>query len=288
MVKYSTLAVVYISLQSMSLFLLSCLMVVIIKSKSFFLKWTLLQLCVSAFMYGFTSLPPIIIYGNNLMARAFENPLCIIMQKVSLYFLYPLEFFSIALAFYLWHALYTMRIDFENRFSLPISIMIWISTTIYNGMLLKSASHDKNWNVKPTSLSCKLSDNHDSFIGYYISSIILAFFTLLMTCHSTVILWRRWMNWRNRMNRTTAIRLGEAVRDEYMVTKFKIIKIASINSALIGTYLFLIFGTERKAAIFLPFYYVPPGTPHIQEIQIDELNKSFISQDDINIVIRVS
>src|SRR5688572_28333427 len=101
MPAYSPSVISFIVIQCISLILVLCLIIIILKSKSFFTKWTLFQICIAAFGSGLTSLPVIIMYGDELIDRAFETPLCIILQKVSLFFLYPLQFFSCALAYYL-------------------------------------------------------------------------------------------------------------------------------------------------------------------------------------------
>ncbi|CAB4397923.1 hypothetical protein RhiirA5_420758 [Rhizophagus irregularis] len=245
--SYSLEAIFYITLQSISILLLLYLVFNILKSKSSFTKWTLFQLCISALGDELTNLPPIIIYGDNLLERANETPLCIILQKISSYFLYPLEFFSLTLTFYLWHALITQKLDIEKKCFVYISGMIWVYTTIYNGILLRNIGKDD-----------------------------------ILVSHSTLMLWRYWINFSNYSNRRNAIKLGEAARlcvwcyisvillllllipraIYHDPTNVLIVEICNFGSALVGTLLFLVFGTQKKAAVFLPCcYYVPPGTP---------------------------
>ncbi|CAG8614277.1 uncharacterized protein OCT59_016650 [Rhizophagus irregularis] len=245
--SYSLEAIFYITLQSISILLLLYLVFNILKSKSSFTKWTLFQLCISALGDELTNLPPIIIYGDNLLERANETPLCIILQKISSYFLYPLEFFSLTLTFYLWHALITQKLDIEKKCFVYISGMIWGYTTIYNGILLRNIGKDD-----------------------------------ILVSHSTLMLWRYWINFSNYSNRRNAIKLGEAARlcvwcyisvillllllipraIYHDPTNVLIVEICNFGSALVGTLLFLVFGTQKKAAVFLPCcYYVPPGTP---------------------------
>jgi hypothetical protein len=234
--SYSLEAIFYIILQSISILLLLYLVFNILKSKSSFTKWTLFQLCISALGDELTNLPPIIIYGDNLLERANETPLCIILQKISSYFLYPLEFFSLALTFYLWHALITQRLDIEKKYFVYVSGMIWIYTTIYNGILLRYIEKD---DILISNLSCnKIGKNILVYYGYIIPTTILVFCAILISCefvssilyicplclirlililfyilgHSTVMLWRHWINFSNHQSRRNAIKLGEAAR----------------------------------------------------------------------------
>ncbi|RIA88618.1 hypothetical protein C1645_826080 [Glomus cerebriforme] len=286
---YSTAASVFIALQIISLLLILCLIVIILSSNSHFAKWTLIQVCISAFGCGFTNLPLIIMYGDGaadgLIERAFETPWCIILQKVSLFFLFPLEFFCCALAFYLWYALVKRDFDIEKKYCWLVSTLVWSYTTIYNGILLEIASRVEHWGVFPGSLNCKTSGIIPSFYGYVVPTSIIVLLAVLMSLHSAYILRDRWSHFYNAKNRTTAIRLGEVVRlfawsftfvvlltlpliprviqnesqidDNYYI--INIAKIANFGAASTGTLLFLIFGTNRKAAYFLPCYYAPPN-----------------------------
>ncbi|GBC43277.2 hypothetical protein GLOIN_2v1510286 [Rhizophagus irregularis DAOM 181602=DAOM 197198] len=182
-------------------------------------------------------------YGNELVDRAFDSPLCIISNKISNNTIYPLELFSLVITFYLWHVLVTHRLDIEKK------------------------------------CFC--------FYAYVIPTSMITFIVAIMTCHSSVILYRRWKNFNNNMNRTTAIRLGHAVRLQICCVTITamfslnliprivffnknvdspIITFGSFTIASAGIILFLIFGTNTRAAIFLPFcYYVPPDKQRIQE-----------------------
>ncbi|CAB4473292.1 hypothetical protein RhiirA5_499495 [Rhizophagus irregularis] len=281
MTTYSTVAILYILLQILSLVLLSCLMCTILKSKPYFTKWTLFQICITAFGSGLTNLPVVVIYGDDLVKRAYDNPLCMILQKFSLFFIYPFEFFSCALSFYLWYALVKKDLDIEKKCFRYVSIISWVYTTVYNGILLKFAIKETNWGVYASSLNCRTSKLAESFYGYIITSSISAFLAILMSCHSAFILYRRWSHFATIKNRRTAIRLGEAVRSCAWCFVFvislaiplvpraiqrendpsknnTIAVISGFGSASVGTFLFLIFGTNNKAAYFLPCYYAPP------------------------------
>ncbi|RIA80346.1 hypothetical protein C1645_792733 [Glomus cerebriforme] len=158
------------------------------------------------------------------------------------------------------------------------------------------------------NLNCNIRKNHYEHI---ILTAILILFTILLTCHSTVLLWKYWIKFSNNMNRRTVIKLGEAARlcvwcitflillllsliPHAIKTKHRnpdnmyynqlIAKICDFGSALIGTFLFLVFGTQKKAAVFLPCcYYVPPGTPHFSPFTfsdetMDENNTNELAQ----------
>ncbi|CAB4476492.1 unnamed protein product [Rhizophagus irregularis] len=238
--SYSLEAIFYITLQSISILLLLYLVFNILKSKSSFTKWTLFQLCISALGDELTNLPPIIIYGDNLLERANETPLCIILQKISSYFLYPLEFFSLTLTFYLWHALITQKLDIEKKCFVYISGMIWVYTTIYNGILLRNIGKDD-----------------------------------ILVSHSTLMLWRYWINFSNYSNRRNAIKLGEAARlCVWCYISVILLLLLLIPRAIYHDptnvliveisehFYFWYSGPKKKAAVFLPCcYYVPPGTP---------------------------
>ncbi|GES86195.1 hypothetical protein GLOIN_2v1837983 [Rhizophagus clarus] len=294
---YSLEAIFYIILQSISILLLLYLIFNILKSKSFFTKWTLFQLCISTLADELTNLPPIIIYGDNLLGRAHETPLCIILQKISSYFIYPLEFFSLTLTFYLWHALITQKPDIEKKCFIYVSGLVWVYTTIYNGVLLKNIDKD---DISANNLSCnKISKNIMVYYGYIIPTIIIIFGAILITCHSTLMLWRYWINFSNHQTRRNVIKLGEAARlcawcivsvislllllipraINHDSKDVLIVRICNFCSSLIGTFLFLVFGTQKKAAIFLPCcYYVPPGTPQFLPDEITDGSNSSLNE----------
>ncbi|GBB96809.1 hypothetical protein RclHR1_02840006 [Rhizophagus clarus] len=293
MTTYSTVAVLYIFLQIISLILLIYLIYTILKSNPYFTKWTLFQVCIAAFGNGLTNLPLIIIYGDDLVNRAFESPLCIVLQKTQLFFLFPFEFFSCILSFYLWYALVKKDLNIEKKCFRYVSVIVWIYSTVYNGILLKFAVKETNWGVYASNLNCRTSRIVQSFYGYVITTSILAFLAFLMSCHSIFILQKRWTHFATIKNRRTAIRLGAAVRlcawcfvfvtiliipliprgiqkENAPVSNYSTIStISSFGSASFGTFLFLIFGTNKKAAYFLPCYYAPP----------DKLRPSFTLPD---------
>jgi hypothetical protein len=182
MPTYSLVTVSFILIQIMSSTLSLCLLTIILKSKPYFTKWTLFQACLSSFICGLTSLPLILIYGDELENRALETPFCLILQKVSLFFLYPLEYFSCALAIYLWYALVKHNLDIEKRSLKYVSCVIWIFTIIFNAIIIDSSSREENWGILPGPLTCKLSNNFISIYGYIVSTSILDFIAVVLSC----------------------------------------------------------------------------------------------------------
>ncbi|CAI2182994.1 6822_t:CDS:2 [Funneliformis geosporum] len=115
------------------------------------------------------------------------------------------------------------------------------------------ATKEENFGVLISSLNCKGSKNTRNFYGYVIPTMSLVLVAFIMTCHTSFILYNRWKKFNGNMNRTTAIKLGRAVRLNIL---------CPFMSASIGILLFLIFGSKKSAALFLPFcYYVPPDKP---------------------------
>ncbi|GBB96808.1 hypothetical protein RclHR1_02840005 [Rhizophagus clarus] len=229
-------------------------------------------------------------YGDKLVDRAFDSPVCIIANKISNCTLYPLELFSLVIAFYLWHVLVTHRIDIENQIFWYVSGAIWSYSIIYNVFEMSYSSKQENWGVDVSPLNCKANKwtvNLISFYAYAIPSSIITIIMAIMTCHSSVILYRHWKNFNSNMNRSTAIKLGHAVRlhiccvTTTVMFSLNIIPrivfynknvdspiktFGSFTIASVGVIMFLIFGTNTKAAVFLPFcYYVPPDKSRIQE-----------------------
>ncbi|CAG8555636.1 17795_t:CDS:2 [Funneliformis caledonium] len=170
------------------------------------------QMLLSAFGNGLSALPPIIMYGDDLNDRAFESSVCVISSKLANFTLYPLEFFALTIAFYLWHALVKKRLDIEKRTLIYFSGAIWGFTIIYNIFEMARSSQKENWGVRTSLLNCKKTFSMQNVFGFLIPASILVFITIIMMCHSSIILYERWKNFNHNMNRTTAIKLGHAVR----------------------------------------------------------------------------
>ncbi|RGB36902.1 hypothetical protein C1646_741491, partial [Rhizophagus diaphanus] len=255
--KYSLVAIFYILLQLVSIILLIILIYSLLKSEPHFMKWTIFQLFVAAIGNGFSALPPIIIYGDELMERAFETPICLISNKITAFTFYPMQFFPLFIAFYLWYALNKGKADIEQKCFIWVSSFVWAFSLIFNTIDTIMSMNEKNWGVVVTVLHC----------------------------HSSFILYKQWKYHNVRKNIATAVVLGRAVRLNtfcfiYIIflTLTLIPRIVSYpsddsksNSAFLvssfmgvlpGTLLFLVFGAKKQAALFLPFcYYVPPGKP---------------------------
>ncbi|CAB4476731.1 unnamed protein product [Rhizophagus irregularis] len=282
--KYSLIAIFYILLQLVSIILLIILIYSLLKSEPHFMKWTIFQLFVAAIGNGFSALPPIIIYGDELMERAFETPICLISNKITSFTFYPMQFFPLFIAFYLWYALNKGKADIEQKCFLWVSTFVWAFSLIFNIIDTIMSMNEKNWGVVVTVLHCKRSQR-SSFYAYTIPTSILALVAFIMACHSSFILYKQWKYHNARKNIATAVVLGRAVRLNtfcfiYIIflTLTLIPRIISYpsddsksNSAFLissfmgilpGTLLFLVFGAKKQAALFLPFcYYVPPGKP---------------------------
>ncbi|RIA94079.1 hypothetical protein C1645_760883, partial [Glomus cerebriforme] len=257
----------------------------LLKSEPHFTKWTLFQLFVTSWFNSIAALPPIIFYGDELMKRAFETPLCLISNKVSAFTLYPMQFFPLFIAFYLWYALSRRRGDIEKKCFLWVTAVIWLFTIAFSIFDMLMSFHEKNLGVVVTPLHCKRSLSTNTFYGYTLPTACLALIAFIMTCHSSYITYIVWRNHQSGQNRTTAITLGRVVRLNMFCIIYIIFLLITLvprilnhsdatdtnsNASLVSSYmgatpgilLFLIFGAKKQAALFLPFcYYVPPGKP---------------------------
>src|SRR5438046_9291054 len=114
-----------------SLFLLSILIYIILKSGPFVTKWTLFQLCICAFILDLSCLLSITIYKNNLQAISI---LCIIQTKIMFLIYYLLEMFPAVLSVYLWFSLARFNHNLEQKFFWHFSGAIWV-LTIFNNII---------------------------------------------------------------------------------------------------------------------------------------------------------
>ncbi|CAG8687758.1 1210_t:CDS:2, partial [Funneliformis caledonium] len=116
------------------------------------------------------------------------------------------------ISFYLWYVLVKQDLEIEKRCFWWVSAIIWLSTIVYTISEIILSTNEDNWGVLISSFNCKGSKNKRNFYGYAIPTISLVFVALIMTCHTSVILYNRWKKFNDNMNRTTAIKLGRAVR----------------------------------------------------------------------------
>ncbi|CAG8622669.1 32841_t:CDS:2 [Gigaspora margarita] len=192
--------------------------------------------------------------------------LCIIQAKFITLFSYPLQLLPAILAINLWFAVVRSDVRIEKKSFWWVTGFIWGWTILYNIICLILDSKETNSNVSATEFFC---------------------------VQSSRIIW----TWQSR---NTAIKLGIAGRLVVLSCIYLIsliisvlsalmkylskktsgwLTVADFSSCLIGTTIFLIFGTTKSAAVFLPCcYYVPPNAPHSQEqsgLSHDEVNPSF-------------
>src|SRR3954454_2874084 len=128
--KYSPAAVTYISLNILSLLLLTVIIIKLYISPNHFTKFTQLQLFIAAWGYTIGFLPAILKYGDDIINKAFEAriSICIIQQTISLFFFYPLHIFPMILGFYIWHAIGKRNIIIEKKYFWMFSSFIWCFT----------------------------------------------------------------------------------------------------------------------------------------------------------------
>ncbi|KAG9294362.1 hypothetical protein G9A89_001867 [Geosiphon pyriformis] len=282
MPSYSTPVILYILLQFLNLALLSILITMILRTKAYFTKWTLFQLCFSTFFEQLSGLPSILIYGDTLRERAYETPICIIQQKVALFFFPSFQMFPAVLAFYLWWALYKRDTEIEKKSFRYIFGGIWGYTVISCCIRWSIESSKEHWATEVNRLFCRPASNmKQNWLIFLIPMAILSLIAAFLASHSTIMLFQHWRQYVHRQNRNTAIKLGQAVRlsissNVYiccllfsllppLIKRTK--KVPDPNELVISDYagsiqgivLFLIFGTTKSAAVFLPCcYYAPP------------------------------
>lgn len=280
MPEYSPIVVLFISMHLISLFLVSALIFIILRTGPYITKWILFQLCICLLVSSLSSLPPIMTYGNDLEERAFDSPMCIILNKFVIFVDFPLKIFPAVLSAYLWFAVVRFNYKLEQRYFWYLSGIVWalaIASSIY---LLILNSKEKHWGVRPGRLLCDPMPSKRAWLSYIIPTSMLTFISIIITVHSSFILFRRWRNFNQKMNRRTAIDLGYAVRLSVMSAFYSIALLASIiptiiikfgriteekitflefSTSLFGIMLFMIFGTTKSAAVFLPCCYYSPN-----------------------------
>ncbi|CAG8497160.1 2233_t:CDS:2 [Funneliformis caledonium] len=223
------------------------------------------------------------IYGNSLQERGFDTPLCVIQNKLLVFFCFPLKLFPATLSIYLWLET-CFNYQVEDKYFWHISGMIWGLTILINGIELIISSKEQHWGVQTAVLSCKQTPSTHVWLTYIIPTSILAITSIIITVHSILILLRRWRCHNRNQNRHTAITLGDAARLAVFSFFYSLMLLASLIPSIImkinrddpsgvidkltfsdfasstyGTILFMIFGTTKKAALFLPCcYYSPP------------------------------
>ncbi|CAG8659617.1 13512_t:CDS:2 [Cetraspora pellucida] len=219
-------------LQFSSILLLGVLVFALLTSTPQFAHATLLQLFISALIFDSIGLIPIIILGDDLSTLGAHSLLCIDAYC-------PLH------------------------------------------RLAEDATTDSFGTMVSLYMCIPVFDNR-TFYGYVLPNTVITVLSIPMSCHTGFILWKRWRTFSSHQNRSTAIRLGHSVRLFVFSSTIIIFLLATLiprfiiynqskpttqyilafSTALLGVLLFLIFGTNRRAAVFLPCcYYTPPTLP---------------------------
>ncbi|CAG8713918.1 14363_t:CDS:2 [Ambispora leptoticha] len=192
------------------------------------------------------------------------------MQKTSLFFFLPLQLFAATLSFYLCLALVRNDLTIEQKNRRWVSIVIWVLNGAYQAVRLGLSSSSDNWGVDANQLYCKSTSTTQNWWAFLIPTMIMTFFATIFTS-------KHKRRFTRKQSRRTAIELGQAIRllvcnlvyillllvssvprmvklannipDDEKLT------IAEYSGSIIGICLFLIFGTNRSAALCLPCFY---------------------------------
>nr|CAG8525811.1 2049_t:CDS:2 [Entrophospora candida] len=240
MPEYSTDKITFITLQLLSISLLMILIVSALRSKPYFTKWTLFQIYALALFNGAIKLPAVLIYGNDITnILNYSIVLCVLQQKLALFSLISLQFFSFTLLFYLWYALTKGNIEIEKKCSLYFSVIIWSYSVFYNVFTIARTSSEENWGSVPTSLTCASTSDDLQFYGYLIPTTILLIFSTVVTFGSIMKLLEK---------KVTKYDEGDTLLHSS----------STLFNSTLGIIIFLLFGTTKRATLFLPCYYVAP------------------------------
>ncbi|GBC43198.2 uncharacterized protein OCT59_028077 [Rhizophagus irregularis] len=278
MLKYSPVDIVFISLNILSLLLLTYLIIKLCISSNHFTKYTQLQLFITAWAYTIGFLPNIIKYGDDIINKAFDTRiLCLIQQIIYLFFFYPLHILPIILGFYIWHAIENRNIKIERKYFWTFSIINWCFTICFNTYSFADAYTSENFGIRVTPLFCKPRNSNLQRITYLIIMLPIFFITLIFTFYFSTLLWKRWQQFSVKRNRWTALRLGHSIRLFICSIMYTIflgvslisrivfqyiiknpengIEIEDFAQPFIGIILFLIFAKSDSPTILLPCIY---------------------------------
>ncbi|CAI2177597.1 13069_t:CDS:2 [Funneliformis geosporum] len=246
MPKYTLSTIIYISINILSLFLSTFLIIKLYVSPNHFTKYTQFQLLVASWGYTLGLSPTIINYGG----------------------------------FYIWHAAENRNIKIEKKYFWIFSSLVWCFTVCYNVFSFVDGYEKENFGVRVTPLLCKPPNSKLNQITYLVIVPLLFCIAIAFTSFATAVLWKRWRHYSVKRNRWTALRYGHALRlfmCSIMYTSFLGIPLLSrvisqywINSEhpeinkivvedfvqpLSGIILFLIFVKNDSPAAFLPCIY---------------------------------
>ncbi|KAG9294766.1 hypothetical protein G9A89_008245 [Geosiphon pyriformis] len=206
-----------------------------------------------------------------------------------------MQFLACALAFYLWYATLKLDLKIEENCFWYATCGIWVLNAMLQAFIWASAHSRPHWGVVANALYCQGAGD---WLAFSIPTIIVSVIAAFFACHSSLLTITRWRQFTQKQSRGTAIQLGLAVRlcvcsllyaaillASYVPRVIKQmnnipdpnqITLAEFSGSCAGTILFLIFGTTRSAAVFLPCcYYTPPDT---RRKNVLSFNNPFASQ----------
>ncbi|CAG8533798.1 2610_t:CDS:2 [Ambispora gerdemannii] len=156
MPSYTGLQFLYMLLQLLNVLLLVFLITTILKSKAYFTKWTLFQICVCTFFEQVSGLPTLLVYGTEIQQRAYDTSICIIQQKVASFFMIPFQVLPAILIFYLWFALVKNNTDIEQNYGQYISGVVWLLTIVRSIIQWILDSEHEHWDTEVNKLGIVL------------------------------------------------------------------------------------------------------------------------------------
>jgi hypothetical protein len=189
MYKYSIESIIFISISIVNILSLLILMLVILKSPSYLTKWTLFQLCIAALGYSISTLPSILLYGDNLLDKAFTTSLCKIQFRVASFFFYPLNLLPIELSFYFYGLLkQKLDLDIEKKWFWTLTSIIWIVSLFYNSLILSVSRDDENGGIMVTKLYCEAYKVTNNWNHYWVYQFIVTIFlvAIIISCEFSV------------------------------------------------------------------------------------------------------
>lgn len=266
--------------------LLSSLIIFLYKSPYYFTKATLMQLLVSTWGITISSIPSLLIYGNDLKTSGYRSSICIIQQKFAFFFFYPLHFFFVSLVICLYKGAVKKYLLIEQDWFWYYSCVIWCFSACLSVFSFAVDIEDSNYGTIASSLVCKPIESRLHIFTYLIVSAPLLLLSLVYTIISSRLLLIRFKSFRQRQIRFTVMRLGHAIRLSLCGVCFTVFLLCTsvprlisyfiqqnepnFNStilltiydyafAVIGIIYFLLFGSQKTAVMFFnKCYYAPP------------------------------
>lgn len=248
------------------------------------IDWTLFQIYVLAGLSIISLMPPSLIYGARVPQLVpIRGDLCVMQAQLSHFFLLALRMFPILLCFELWWVVVKRRNEATNRFGLFGSMIIYLFCIGVTAAEIVLEFNAPGMGVTPLRFYCSLQYDSVYSLTMEVPSITCAAIGLGFTIHSTIHLYKTFREFQKHPNRKLHIRRSLTVRlciwavvytlisgvlavnnlvlmvhNETGLTPREynqpILEFAAAGSALV---LLAIFGTTKKAAIFLPCFTLP-------------------------------